>query len=132
MASLVLLGASILALVIAVVCRRRRTRWTASQMTPEDVERVRQRLCDWAFRQGQEQGPALAAAPVAVVPAAAELPTPPLPLHDILLDLKLPDVGGGQFRRERQHDPALAPIPVVVVSGACHDPKRIPTRGDHR
>ena len=38
---------------------------------------------------GQEQGPALAAHPVAVVPAVDEMPTPPLPLHDILLDLKL-------------------------------------------
>ena len=64
MASLVLLGASILAIVIAVVAAAGRTRWTASQMSPEDVERVRQRLCDWGFRQGQEQGPALAAHPI--------------------------------------------------------------------
>jgi CheY-like chemotaxis protein len=35
----------------------------------------------------------------------------------ILLDLKLPDMDGWQFRREQRRDPALATIPVVVVSG---------------
>jgi CheY-like chemotaxis protein len=35
----------------------------------------------------------------------------------ILLDLRMPVMGGVQFRREQRHDPGLADIPVVVCSG---------------
>jgi CheY-like chemotaxis protein len=34
----------------------------------------------------------------------------------ILLDLRLPDMDGWQFRQEQRQDPGLAAIPVVLVS----------------
>ena len=36
----------------------------------------------------------------------------------ILLDLKMPRLGGGEFRRAQLGDPALADVPVAVMSGA--------------
>jgi CheY-like chemotaxis protein len=36
----------------------------------------------------------------------------------ILLDLKMPRLGGGEFRRAQLGDPSLADVPVAVMSGA--------------
>jgi CheY-like chemotaxis protein len=41
----------------------------------------------------------------------------------ILLDLRLPVMGGWQFRLEQRHDPALALIPVVLVAGESDLPR---------
>jgi CheY-like chemotaxis protein len=35
----------------------------------------------------------------------------------ILLDLRMPGMGGLQFRAEQRQDPALAAVPVIVCSG---------------
>ncbi len=36
----------------------------------------------------------------------------------VLLDLKMPRLGGDEFRRAQLADPTLASVPVVVMSGA--------------
>src|SRR5712691_6022963 len=36
----------------------------------------------------------------------------------VLLDLKMPRLGGGEFRRAQLGDPAVANVPVAVISGA--------------
>lgn len=36
----------------------------------------------------------------------------------ILLDLKMPRLGGGEFRRAQLGDPTVARVPVAVMSGA--------------
>ena len=36
----------------------------------------------------------------------------------ILLDLKMPRLGGGEFRRAQLGDPTVAAVPVAVMSGA--------------
>src|SRR5688572_32152658 len=36
----------------------------------------------------------------------------------ILLDLKMPRLGGGEFRRAQLGDPTVAGVPVAVMSGA--------------
>ena len=36
----------------------------------------------------------------------------------ILLDLKMPRLGGGEFRRAQLEDPTVAAVPVAVMSGA--------------
>jgi CheY-like chemotaxis protein len=36
----------------------------------------------------------------------------------VLLDLKMPRLGGGEFRRAQLGDPAVASVPVAVMSGA--------------
>lgn len=36
----------------------------------------------------------------------------------VLLDLKMPRLGGGEFRRAQLGDPAVANVPVAVMSGA--------------
>src|SRR5580765_847092 len=36
----------------------------------------------------------------------------------ILLDLKMPRLGGGEFRRAQLGDPTVATVPVAVMSGA--------------
>ena len=36
----------------------------------------------------------------------------------ILLDLKMPRLGGGAFRRAQLNDPTVAGVPVAVMSGA--------------
>jgi CheY-like chemotaxis protein len=36
----------------------------------------------------------------------------------ILLDLKMPRLGGGEFRRAQLGDPTVASVPVAVMSGA--------------
>jgi CheY-like chemotaxis protein len=37
----------------------------------------------------------------------------------ILLDLKMPRLGGGEFRRAQLGDPTVAGVPVAVMSGAA-------------
>jgi CheY-like chemotaxis protein len=37
----------------------------------------------------------------------------------ILLDLKMPRLGGGEFRRAQLDDPTVAGVPVAVMSGAA-------------
>jgi two-component system chemotaxis response regulator CheY len=36
----------------------------------------------------------------------------------VLLDLKMPRLGGHEFRRAQLHDPTVANVPVAVMSGA--------------
>ncbi|HEY2906900.1 MAG TPA: response regulator [Vicinamibacterales bacterium] len=36
----------------------------------------------------------------------------------VLLDLKMPRLGGGEFRRAQLGDPKLANVPVAIMSGA--------------
>src|ERR671936_119586 len=36
----------------------------------------------------------------------------------VLLDLKMPRLGGGEFRRAQLGDPTVASVPVAVMSGA--------------
>ena len=36
----------------------------------------------------------------------------------VLLDLKMPRLGGGEFRRAQLGDPTVANVPIVVMSGA--------------
>jgi len=36
----------------------------------------------------------------------------------VLLDLKMPRLGGGEFRRAQLGDPTVAGVPVAVMSGA--------------
>lgn len=38
----------------------------------------------------------------------------------VLLDLKMPRLGGGEFRRAQLDDPLVAAVPIAVMSGA-HD-----------
>ncbi len=37
----------------------------------------------------------------------------------ILLDLKMPRLGGGEFRRAQLGDPTVANVPVAVISGSA-------------
>src|SRR3954467_13212564 len=37
----------------------------------------------------------------------------------VLLDLKMPRLGGNEFRRAQLGDPTVANVPVAVMSGAC-------------
>jgi len=42
----------------------------------------------------------------------------------VLLDLKMPRLGGGEFRRAQLGDPAVANVPVAVMSGATDAEQR--------
>jgi CheY-like chemotaxis protein len=42
----------------------------------------------------------------------------------VLLDLKMPRLGGGEFRRAQLGDPAVANVPVAVMSGASDAEQR--------
>ena len=42
----------------------------------------------------------------------------------ILLDLKMPRLGGGEFRRAQLGDPTVANVPVAVMSGATDAERR--------
>ena len=37
----------------------------------------------------------------------------------VLLDLKMPRLGGNEFRRAQLGDPTVANVPIAVMSGAC-------------
>ena len=42
----------------------------------------------------------------------------------VLLDLKLPRMGGLEFLEELRADPALASTPVVIITTSCHERDR--------
>jgi CheY-like chemotaxis protein len=42
----------------------------------------------------------------------------------VLLDLKMPRLGGGEFRRAQLGDPTVASVPVAVMSGATDAEQR--------
>jgi DNA-binding response OmpR family regulator len=42
----------------------------------------------------------------------------------VLLDLKMPRLGGGEFRRAQLGDPTVAGVPVAVMSGATDAEQR--------
>lgn len=42
----------------------------------------------------------------------------------VLLDLKMPRLGGGEFRRAQLEDPTVASVPVAVMSGAADAEQR--------
>src|SRR2546425_10006725 len=42
----------------------------------------------------------------------------------VLLDLKMPRLGGREFRRAQLGDPAVASVPVAVISGASDAEQR--------
>ena len=42
----------------------------------------------------------------------------------VLLDLKMPRLGGGEFRRAQLGDPTVASVPVAVMSGAVDAEQR--------
>src|SRR6478672_9883743 len=42
----------------------------------------------------------------------------------VLLDLKMPRLGGGEFRRAQLGDPTVANVPVAVMSGAVDAEQR--------
>src|SRR5215813_13925806 len=47
----------------------------------------------------------------------------------VLLDLKMPRLGGGEFRRAQLDDPLVATVPVAVMSGAQDLAERAETLG---
>jgi DNA-binding response OmpR family regulator len=47
----------------------------------------------------------------------------------ILLDLKMPRLGGGEFRRAQLGDPTVASVPVAVMSGATDAEQRAQALG---
>jgi CheY-like chemotaxis protein len=47
----------------------------------------------------------------------------------VLLDLKMPRLGGGEFRRAQLGDPTVASIPVAVMSGASDAEQRAQALG---
>jgi CheY-like chemotaxis protein len=47
----------------------------------------------------------------------------------ILLDLKMPRLGGGEFRRAQLGDPTVASVPVAVMSGASDVEQRAQALG---
>jgi CheY-like chemotaxis protein len=47
----------------------------------------------------------------------------------VLLDLKMPRLGGGEFRRAQLGDPIVAAVPVAVMSGAIDAVERAQTLG---
>ena len=47
----------------------------------------------------------------------------------VLLDLKMPRLGGGEFRRAQLDDPLVATVPIAVMSGALDLAERAETLG---
>jgi CheY-like chemotaxis protein len=47
----------------------------------------------------------------------------------VLLDLKMPRLGGGEFRRAQLGDPTVASVPVAVMSGAIDAEQRAQALG---
>ena len=47
----------------------------------------------------------------------------------VLLDLKMPRLGGNEFRRAQLGDPIVATVPVAVMSGAVDAEERAETLG---
>src|SRR3979490_3531831 len=47
----------------------------------------------------------------------------------ILLDLKMPRLGGNEFRRAQLGDPTVANVPIAVMSGACDLEQRAAAMG---
>ena len=47
----------------------------------------------------------------------------------VLLDLKMPRLGGNEFRRAQLGDPIVATVPVAVMSGAVDAEQRAATLG---
>src|SRR3954468_7573591 len=47
----------------------------------------------------------------------------------VLLDLKMPRLGGGEFRRAQLGDPTVASVPVAVMSGATDAAQRAKALG---
>jgi CheY-like chemotaxis protein len=47
----------------------------------------------------------------------------------VLLDLKMPRLGGGEFRRAQLGDPTVASVPVAVMSGATDAAQRAEALG---
>jgi len=47
----------------------------------------------------------------------------------VLLDLKMPRLGGGEFRRAQLGDPTVAGVPVAVMSGATDAEQRAQALG---
>ncbi len=47
----------------------------------------------------------------------------------VLLDLKMPRLGGGEFRRAQLGDPTVANVPVAVMSGAVDAEQRAKALG---
>jgi CheY-like chemotaxis protein len=47
----------------------------------------------------------------------------------ILLDLRMPRLGGGEFRRAQLGDPTVASVPVAVMSGATDAEQRAQALG---
>lgn len=47
----------------------------------------------------------------------------------VLLDLKMPRLGGNEFRRAQLGDPIVAAVPVAVMSGASDAEQRAQTLG---
>jgi len=47
----------------------------------------------------------------------------------VLLDLKMPRLGGGEFRRAQLGDPTVANVPVAVMSGAVDAEQRAQALG---
>jgi CheY-like chemotaxis protein len=47
----------------------------------------------------------------------------------VLLDLKMPRLGGNEFRRAQLGDPIVAGVPVAVISGAADAEQRAQTLG---
>lgn len=47
----------------------------------------------------------------------------------VLLDLKMPRLGGNEFRRAQLGDPVVAAVPVAVMSGATDAKERAQTLG---
>jgi CheY-like chemotaxis protein len=47
----------------------------------------------------------------------------------VLLDLKMPRLGGNEFRRAQLGDPTVANVPIAVMSGACDLEQRAQAMG---
>ena len=47
----------------------------------------------------------------------------------VLLDLKMPRLGGGEFRRAQLGDPTVADVPIAVMSGAVDLEQRAAAMG---
>jgi CheY-like chemotaxis protein len=47
----------------------------------------------------------------------------------VLLDLKMPRLGGNEFRRAQLGDPTVATVPIAVMSGAVDAEERAATLG---
>jgi CheY-like chemotaxis protein len=47
----------------------------------------------------------------------------------VLLDLKMPRLGGNEFRRAQLGDPTVASVPIAVMSGACDLEQRAQAMG---